>query len=258
MSVEILPGHSKKLWATVPAAIGSLQRKFICGDREVYHRIVGNRLVAFVSASYHRPRGYRCRLQLEEGGQDKSFPLFDLVVGKFSFRRERLNVAKKHVELRPKDLARWRREVAMQKKVYASGVAAPYFQEEFSRPLGSVITSPYGLKRIFNNRRESWHSGTDFRAAVGVPIAASNRGKVVFTGDLFFNGKTIIIDHGMNIFTMYCHLSEIKSQTGEIVAKQSIIGLAGATGRVTGPHLHWGVKVDHQWISGLPFIVEGI
>ena len=148
--------------------------------------------------------------------------------------------------------------MAMQKKVYRSGVALPHFQEDFSLPLESKVTSPYGLRRIFNDKQESRHSGTDFRAAVGVPIPVSNRGKVVFTGDLFFNGHTVIVDHGMNIFTMYCHLSEVTAQLGAMVEKMEIIGLAGATGRVTGPHLHWGVKVDHQWINSMPFVQEGI
>ena len=261
-TIKIYPGHAQKIQIIVPAEIASVQRKLVCGNkkkgREVFHQISGNILKAFVSASYKSPKAYSCWLKLTHLKKRSSHRLFDLVLEKFSFKYEKLNVPKKHVELSPKNLARWRKEMAIQKKVYASGVFNPYFQEDFMRPLDSVITSPYGLKRIFNNQRESWHSGTDFRAAVGVPIPVSNRGKAVFVGDLFFNGKTVIVDHGMNIFTMYCHLSETRAEQGEILSKGQILGLAGATGRVTGPHLHWGVKVNYQWISGLPFVEEGI
>ena len=254
VELKAYPGHSKKLTALLPSAWVELPRILRCGGREVYHDLVGRRLRAFVSMPYREPKGYHC--ELEVGSQH--YPLFSLAVEDFSFQQEHLNVAKKHVRLSQQDLARWHREVAMQKRVYASGVPRPYFRQPFIRPLESALTSPYGLKRIFNNSRESWHSGTDFRAAVGEPIPAANRGRVVFVGDLFFNGKTVIIDHGLNIFTMSCHLSEIKVAQGSIVERGAIIGLAGATGRVTGPHLHWGVKVDGQWVSGLPFIAEGI
>ena len=257
--IKIYRGHAKKLVAFVPQEFALVKRRFICGGKEVYHELMGNRLVAFVGVSYKEKRGFHCQLEVEgPQGRRKSYPLFELVLKKFQFEQEYLNVPKKHIELSSKNLARWKREVALQKKIYASGVKRPYFQESFTRPLESVVTSSYGRRRVFNNKRESWHSGTDFRAPVGTPIPVSNRGKVVFVGDLFFNGKVVIVDHGMNIFTMYCHLSKIKVEVGNIILKGKLIGLAGETGRVTGPHLHWGVKVNHQWISGLPFVEEGI
>ena len=254
----IFNGHGKKLETMVPPEIAQLERKLLCNDREVYHHITDGRLIAFVASRYKNPQNITCQLQLVYRTQRHSYTLFKLAVKKFPFHQERLNVPKRHVELSPPDLARWKRDVAMQKKVYRSGVTLPYFAEDFLLPLESKVTSPYGLQRIFNDKRQSRHSGTDFRAAVGVPIPVSNRGKVVFSGDLFFNGHTVIVDHGMNIFTMYCHLSGVIAQLGAMVEKMEIIGLAGATGRVTGPHLHWGVKVDHQWINGMPFVQEGI
>ena len=258
IAMIIFNGHGKKLETMVPPEIAQLERKLLCNDREVYHRITDGRLIAFVASRYKNPRNITCRLQLVYRTERHSYTLFNLVVKKFPFQQERLNVPKRHVELSPPDLARWKKEVAMQKKVYRSGVVLPYFQEDFSLPLESKVTSPYGLRRIFNDKQESRHSGTDFRAAVGAPIPVSNRGKVVFTGNLFFNGHTVIVDHGMNVFTMYCHLSEVTAQLGAMVESMEIIGLAGATGRVTGPHLHWGVRVDHQWINGMPFVQEGI
>ena len=258
--IEVFAGHGKKLQATVPPEIAQLPRKFLCGDghREVYHQIQGDRFLAFASAKYRNPVDYRCHLEILYAGEHRTFPLFDVAVADFPFETEHLNVPKKFTKLSAVNLARWKREVAAQKKVYASGVPTPHFRKPFALPLKSVVTSPYGRRRIFNNHRDSLHSGTDFRAAVGIPIPSANRGQIVFVGDLFFNGKTVIIDHGMNIFTMYCHLSKIEAEVGDMVDEDTIIGLAGMTGRASGPHLHWGVKVDQQWIDGPSFVREGI
>jgi murein DD-endopeptidase MepM/ murein hydrolase activator NlpD len=99
------------------------------------------------------------------------------------------------------------------------------------------------LRRIFNNQPRGRHSGVDLKAGMGEPIKSSNRGKIVLARNLFFAGNCVIIDHGLDIFSIYCHLSKISVQEGETVEKEQIIGLAGATGRVTGPHLHWSIKV---------------
>ena len=130
------------------------------------------------------------------------------------------------------------------------------FNEPFEVPLDSYITSHYGNRRLFNNKKRSQHLGNDFRAAVGVPIPVANKGKVVFTGNLFYSGNVVIVDHGLNIFTAYGHLSKINVQEGMIVNKGTIVGLAGKTGRVSGPHLHWGVKINGSWIDGFSLVEE--
>ena len=118
-------------------------------------------------------------------------------------------------------------------------------------PLNSVITSIYGIKRTYNKQHKGQHLGTDFRAPIGEKIPASNRGKIVFSGDLFYTGWTVIIDHGLDIFTVYGHLSKTLVEAGQIVQKGDLIGLAGNTGRSSGPHLHWGVKIQGQYIDGI-------
>lgn len=97
---------------------------------------------------------------------------------------------------------------------------------------------------------EKEHLGTDFRAPMGTPVLASNKGKVVLAEDLFFSGNTILIDHGLSLFTMYAHLSKIDCKVGDVVEKGALIGHSGNTGRVSGPHLHWGVKVNGSWVDG--------
>ena len=257
--VQIFWGHAKKVWTVLPREIiQSSQRNFYCGDLEVPHQVMEKNFIAFVSVSHKDPLPFICSLHVTRDGEMVSYPLFEIVPKYYAFDKEYLDVAKQHVELSSKNLKRWKGEMALQRKIYSESVDEPHFNTGFSLPLESVITSPFGLRRIFNNKRESRHLGTDFRARRGTSIPVSNRGRVVFVGDLFFNGKTVIVDHGMNIFTMYCHLSQIATEQGKIVSKGSIIGLAGATGRVTGPHLHWGLKVDGNWVKGRAFVNEQI
>jgi murein DD-endopeptidase MepM/ murein hydrolase activator NlpD len=113
----------------------------------------------------------------------------------------------------------------------------------FERPHPGGMTPNFGEKRIYNNVPRSTHSGVDIEAAYGSPVRASNSGRVVLAKDLYFSGKTVIIDHGLGLFTFYCHFSRLNVSRGEMVKKGAVIALAGSTGRSTGPHLHWGVRL---------------
>ena len=132
----------------------------------------------------------------------------------------------------------------------------PEFNERIKRER-EIIKVVYGITTelwlIFNNKPRSPHGGIDVKVPYGTPFNASNSGRVVLASDLYFAGKTVIIDHGMSVFTMYCHFSKIRVTRGKLVKKGEIIGEIGATGRVTGPHLHWGVKVSG--ISVDPFSI---
>jgi murein DD-endopeptidase MepM/ murein hydrolase activator NlpD len=110
-------------------------------------------------------------------------------------------------------------------------------------PLDTAVSTAYGTRRIFNHKHESIHRGMDLRGTEGAPVHACNAGKVVMTDDLFFGGRTLVIDHGMGIFSLYMHLSGFASAPGDAVNKGDVIGYVGATGRSSGPHLHFGVKV---------------
>ena len=107
-----------------------------------------------------------------------------------------------------------------------------------------------------NNKKRSQHLGNDFRAKIGVKIPVSNRGKVVYVGDLFYTGGVVIVDHGLNIFSLYAHLSKTLVTTGTIVNRGDIVGLSGATGRVSGPHLHWGIKINGHNADGFSLVEE--
>jgi len=101
----------------------------------------------------------------------------------------------------------------------------------------------FGHRRVFNGQPRAPHSGADLRAKSGTPIYAANRGRIVLAKDLFYSGNAVFIDHGMGLYTSYLHLSEIRVAVGDFVERGQLLGLSGATGRVTGPHLHWGVRI---------------
>jgi murein DD-endopeptidase MepM/ murein hydrolase activator NlpD len=177
-------------------------------------------------------------------------------VKQYPYKKEHLKVAKGKVKLSKKNQKRANREWHITKKVYENALDTLLINKPFVLPLDSYITSRYGKRRIFNNMKKSQHLGNDFRAKVGVPIPVANRGKVVFAGDLFYTGNVVIVDHGMKIFTLYAHLSKITSKVGTILEQGEIVGLSGSTGRVSGPHLHWGVKMNGHNIDGFSLIDE--
>ncbi len=132
-------------------------------------------------------------------------------------------------------------------------IAAPkkLWADPFMKPVSSRLTSGFGRRRIVNGQPRSPHSGVDLRASSGTPIKATNTGKVVLAKELFFAGQTIILDHGLGLYTLYAHCSRILAKEGDLVTRGEIIGEVGATGRVTGPHLHWACRINSARVNPL-------
>jgi murein DD-endopeptidase MepM/ murein hydrolase activator NlpD len=176
------------------------------------------------------------------------------------YAEQRLRVAPKTVELSPEDLARHHRERTHQQTVIATLSEAPAewsHQPEALRMLAPVPgprSSSFGLRRVFNGQPRSPHSGMDIAAPTGTPVLAPLAARVVDTGDYFFNGHTVWLDHGGGLLCMVCHLSAIDVAVGDALQAGQRLGAVGATGRVTGPHLHWGVMLNRAMVDPALFV----
>jgi len=158
------------------------------------------------------------------------------------FHEIHLSLPKGKVELSAEDEKRADDEAEMLKAIWKKS-REKMWDRGFIRPIANQISTEFGVRRIMNGNKESIHRGIDFRGAEGEPVMASNSGEVVHAGDLFFGGNTLVIDHGMGIHTVYMHMSGFAKKPGERVEKGEVIGYVGSTGRSTGPHLHFGLKV---------------
>jgi len=148
------------------------------------------------------------------------------------------------VDLDAATLARVRKESAVTNALWEAEPSNPLWDGSFIKPVPGEVIGPFGRRSVINGQPRSPHTGVDLRGKKGTPIKAINDGRVVLTADHFFSGLFVVIDHGGGIKSMYFHMDKIQVQQGETVKKGAIIGFVGSTGRSTGPHLHWGVRVN--------------
>jgi len=165
------------------------------------------------------------------------------------YRTGSLTVPPRFVEPDPEALKQIEAESQLKAKVFASSASEPLWNASFRAPVTATPTDSFGTRRMFNGKLASIHKGMDYRAAMGTPVRAGNSGVVVLARPLYYEGNCVIIDHGLGLFTLSMHFSRIDVKEGQHVATGDRLGLSGATGRVTGPHLHWAVRWQGAYLD---------
>jgi murein DD-endopeptidase MepM/ murein hydrolase activator NlpD len=180
----------------------------------------------------------------------------ELRITEGTFAVQKLNVAPKYVEPSPDDAARAQRESAELARIFSSTSPERLWQRGFRPPVdGYEPSGSFGKRRVFNNQPRSPHSGEDYPAPAGTPVLAISRGRVVLAKGLYFLGNTVILDHGFGLYSFYGHLSSTSAEPGALVESGAVIGKVGATGRVTGAHLHWGVRLGDARVNPLELLL---
>jgi murein DD-endopeptidase MepM/ murein hydrolase activator NlpD len=208
-------------------------------DRRFYFSRCGESCFAAIGTVGIRTKPGSYIIKLRVGKKTKNL---QLIVTQNSFTTIKFTLPDKQVFLSKKDLKRVKKENKRLKQIFQK-VSQSHYEGSFILPLENDISTPFGKKRILNEKWISIHKGVDVTGKDGEEVKASNTGRVVLVEKLFFGGDTVILDHGLGIYTIYMHLSNFNVNVGEMVSKGDIIGFVGSSGRSTGPHLHFGVKV---------------
>ena len=189
------------------------------------------------------PGTHELTVELKTGEQSHTLS-YSVAVVKEKFHVEHLTLPKDKVDLDEKNLARWKAEQEQVRTALARDSPAKLWQPGFVEPVNGRRTGIFGSVRIMNGQPRNPHNGEDISAPLGADVVATNDGVVRLTVDHFFSGKGLFLDHGLGFYSMYFHLSEILVKDGDHVKAGQVVGKVGATGRATGPHLHWGVKLN--------------
>lgn len=221
------------------------------GKRVLVAREDGVRWIAVVGIPLKAKPG-RHAVQVKSGGASRSVAF---TVGKKDYKIQRITVKNpRHVNPLEQDLKRIERELAEQNRAYQQFRPTGPSNLALDHPVQGRLSSPFGLRRIFNGEERNPHSGLDFAVPTGTPIKAPAAGVVTLVGDYFFNGKTVFVDHGQGFISMFCHLSAIDVVVGQEVPRGGVVGKVGATGRATGPHLHWNISLNDARVDPAIFI----
>ena len=179
---------------------------------------------------------------------------FKLVVKAHTFPRRTLTVDEAFVNPPADALERIQREAAELNTRWAASAPAKLWDGGFVRPVPDPANSAFGTRTVLNGQPRSPHGGADFLSPEGRPIKAPNAGRIVLAGQLYYTGNTVVIDHGLGLFSLFAHLSAIDVREGDLVKTGDVIGKVGATGRVTGAHLHWAIRASGARIDPLSLL----
>jgi len=206
----------------------------------------------FMAADLNQKKGtYSVTVRTTSSGIEKSF---DIRVIDKDYGVRNLTLPKEKVELDAESLKRVKAETAVVSALWGAPEPSPAWSGIFLMPVDGDVVGTFGKRSIINNLERSPHTGVDQKGSTGTPVRTINNGRIVLIADHFFTGNSIYVDHGGGIISMYFHLDKVLVNDGDAVVKGQTIGLVGATGRVTGPHLHWGVRVNGSRVNPLTLI----
>ncbi len=234
---EVIPGDVFLL--TMQGDAGSSAKAEFRGKSIKFFPADGDLLIALVPVDVNTPAD-QYTVSVAQG--DNTHTL-NLTVKTHKFKTVKLTLPKGKVTLNPENQKRAVKEAGLLNKIWPEQTPKAWGRG-FTDPTGTEVSEVYGVKRIMNEKKTSVHRGMDFRGKTGTPVMSINSGSVVLTDDLFYGGNTLIVDHGMGLYSVYMHLSKFKASKGDEVSKGQVVGLIGTSGRVTGPHLHMSVKLN--------------
>ncbi|MEG1343078.1 MAG: peptidoglycan DD-metalloendopeptidase family protein [Pseudomonas sp.] len=190
------------------------------------------------------------QVKLTQGARTLTFN-----VGSKKYPEQRITLKnKRQVNPDPADLKRIDAELAEQIKAYRSFSPALPSNLILDKPVNGPLSSKFGVRRFFNGEERNPHAGLDFAVPAGTPIKTPANGKVILVGNYFFNGNTVFVDHGQGFISMFCHMSKIDVKPGQQLSRGAVVGRVGATGRATGPHMHWNVSLNDARVDPAIFI----
>jgi len=225
-------------------------------ERIYFHSNASGELSALVGIDVEaKPAIVKLVLKATTAGGEQRRKEIPLKIKAKAFHKESFNVPPSFDQMSPENLAEIRREQAAFARAFANTAAERFWRLPFLRPVPQEASaSSFGSRRIINGVPRAPHSGTDLSAPAGTEVVATNYGKVVLVGDYFFAGGSVVIDHGGGLYSMYFHLSEFKVEEGDMVRRGDVVALSGGTGRVTGPHLHWGLRLNNTRVDPLTLL----
>jgi hypothetical protein len=250
-SRSMRPGELVVFTITVPAPVDRVRVRAF--DREIVPFPVGDRVwEALVGIDLDARPG--TSVVTVDAGSAALRTTYTLAITPRTFRTRRLTVDEAFVTPPPSEQERITREAALLASVWKAPARERLWTAPFVRPVPGLANSAFGTRSIFNGKPRNAHGGADFLSPAGTPIHAPNAGLVVLARDLYFSGGTVVIDHGLGLFSMLAHLSAIDAREGDTVTAGQVVGRVGATGRVTGPHLHWAVRAGNARIDPLAIL----
>jgi len=250
------PGEVVRLTVTASVPLGSLHGTAFGHDVGFFHGRRDGSWEALVGIDVDMAPGrYEVAVEARGAmGAVQARATHVLLVTRQVFPTRRLSVPEQFVNPPAGEQPRIEREAKAVAAVVARVSPEALWTAPFERPVAGDATSRFGGRSIINGQRRSLHAGVDFRAATGTAVRAPARGRVVLAADQYFPGQVVILDHGLGLFSFLAHLSRIIVSEGQMVEGGEVVGLSGASGRVTGPHLHWSVRLNGARVDPLSLV----